>query len=139
MVNRLKNHSLSHPIRGQYNQAYESSKPIGVGNGSTIHIQSHGFSVLKPSNRESLLQLCDVLYPPNGFSNIVSINKLYKDNDAIVEFHSHEFFVKDTKSKEILSQGIANGVYTLSKIKFNSLFLTYLSCLLLVIQISFLF
>lgn len=59
-------------------------------------------------------------YIPCVSSNLVSIKKLCKDDDVIIEFASHELFVKATKSKEILAQELTKGGLFLSKGRYNN-------------------
>ena len=84
----------------QYPSAYQGNEQVIVGNGKKLSISHVGHAYL-PSKHKSLL-LKNVLHTPYLTTNLLSVQKLCKDNDAYVEFHSDYFFVKNQGSKEIL-------------------------------------
>lgn len=90
---------------------YNGTKKVGVGNGSTQTIKSHGSSYLKTSGISSVLHLFDILHTPCVSSNLASISKLCKDKDTYVEFHLSDFFRKDSTSQAIHAQSnVAGGL-----------------------------
>jgi GAG-pre-integrase domain len=58
--------------------------------------------------------LNDVLHVPHITKNLISISKLTKDNDVILDFHPLFYIVKDHRTKQpFLQAAQINGLYQL--------------------------
>jgi GAG-pre-integrase domain len=91
---------------------YEGPDRLQIGNGSHLLIHNLGHCTLSSSNGS--LDLNDVLYVPHIIKNLISISKLTKDNDVILEFHPLFCIVKDRRTKQPLLQATQiNGFYQL--------------------------
>lgn len=82
-------HHLTHTKDNlTHSTPYNGFEYFGVSNGSTHFIDSHDSIVFHPLSNESLLHFSNVLHTPCVSSNLIYVNKLCHDNDAIVKFHS---------------------------------------------------
>jgi hypothetical protein len=91
---------------------YDGSDRLQVDNGSHLLIQNLGHCSLYSSHDS--LDLNDVLHVPHITKNLISISKLTKDNDVILEFHPLFCIVKDRRTKQLLLQPTQiNGLYQL--------------------------
>ncbi|RVX16039.1 Retrovirus-related Pol polyprotein from transposon RE1 [Vitis vinifera] len=53
-----------------------------------------------------------VFHVPFISANLISVAKFCSDNNALIEFRSNSFFVKDVHTKKVLAQGqLENGLY----------------------------
>jgi histone deacetylase 1/2 len=60
-----------------------------------------------PSSRS--LDLKQILHIPQARNNILSMSKLSNDNNAFIELHPHDLFVKDLETKEPILRGRCRG------------------------------
>ena len=81
---------------------YSSTCNVVVGNGQTLDISSVGRTSFPSHKPFKSLHLTNVLHVPQITKNLISVDKFTQDNDVILEFDSHYYFVKNKKSKEIL-------------------------------------
>jgi hypothetical protein len=89
---------------------YEGPGRLQVDNDSHLLIQNLAHCTLFSSN--SFLNLNDVKHIPYITKNLISISKLTKDNDIILEFHPLVCIVKDHPMKQSLLQATKiNGLY----------------------------
>ncbi|RVW43508.1 Retrovirus-related Pol polyprotein from transposon RE1 [Vitis vinifera] len=98
--------------RGKFNQCYTlpGADKVTIGNGKHLTISNTGFTRLF-SNPHSF-QLKKVFHVPFISANLISVAKFCSDNNALIEFHSNGFFVKDLHTKRVLAQGkLENGLY----------------------------
>lgn len=96
---------------------YVDSKNVAIGNGYSLRIEGCGISTIKPyTYTNCVINLHSDLHTPSVSHNLISIHKLYIDNNVIVEFHAIEFFVKEAQSKIVVAQGrLINGLYILKE------------------------
>jgi histone deacetylase 1/2 len=83
---------------------YNGNENVQVGNGAGFQIANIGQSSIHTSANKAL-SLCNVLHVPQITKNLVSINRLTKDNDVFVEFHPYFFVVKDLATRTSLLRG----------------------------------
>ncbi|XP_010480966.1 PREDICTED: uncharacterized protein LOC104759777 [Camelina sativa] len=89
---------------------YTGGESVTVGNGAALPITHTGSTIL-PSTSLSLY-LNNVLCVPSIHKNLISVNKLCKANNVMVQLCPFDFQVKDLKTGIILLSGKANeGVY----------------------------
>ncbi|RVX04841.1 Retrovirus-related Pol polyprotein from transposon RE1 [Vitis vinifera] len=89
---------------------YTGADKVTIGNGKHLTISNTGFTRLF-SNPHSF-QLKKVFHVPFISANLISVAKFCSDNNALIEFHSNGFFVKDLHTKRVLAQGkLENGLY----------------------------
>ncbi|XP_019253790.1 PREDICTED: uncharacterized protein LOC109232473 [Nicotiana attenuata] len=79
---------------------YTGSSKVMVGNGHLLPISSVGSSILPTISKP--LRLKNVLYVPLLAKNLLSIQRLCRDNDCLIEFTDSGFFVKDMKTNTTL-------------------------------------
>jgi hypothetical protein len=95
-----------------YFRAYDGQDRLQVGNGSHLIIQNQGHCSL--SSPHGSLDLNGVLHVPYITKNLISISKLTKDNDVILEFHPLFCIVKDRHTKQPFLRALQiNGLYHL--------------------------
>jgi len=104
MTSDLRNLNL------QYEE-YTGQEQVKVGNGQVLNIAHIGASNLLQKHH---LRLPNMLHVPQLTKNLFSVHKLAHDNNAILEFHSDLFCVKDQATWTILLQGKSkDGLYPL--------------------------
>ncbi|KAH9782940.1 retrovirus-related pol polyprotein from transposon RE2 [Citrus sinensis] len=110
-------HHLTNDINMHVSEAFTGISKLVVGNGAGLDITLIGSAALKShnSNNASLtFKLNDILLVPQITKNLISISKLTKDNDVVIEFTNNFCFVKDNVRNLIILQGKAeNGLYKL--------------------------
>jgi hypothetical protein len=70
-----------------------------------MEISHVGHSVVHSPSHQ--IHLNNVLHVPAASKNLVSVNRLAKDNNAFVEFHPDQLFIKETLTKRTLLRGKA--------------------------------
>jgi histone deacetylase 1/2 len=89
---------------------YTGTDRVTVGNGKHLSISNTGSHRLV-SNSHSF-QLRKVFHVPFISANLISVAKFCSDNNALIEFRSNSFIVKDLHTKKVLVQDrIENGLY----------------------------
>ncbi|KAG6751092.1 hypothetical protein POTOM_045609 [Populus tomentosa] len=89
---------------------YTGTDRVTVSNGKHLSI-SNTSSHWLVSNSHSF-QLRKVFHVPFILANLISVAKFYSDNNALIEFWSNSFIVKDLHTKKVLVQGnLENGLY----------------------------
>jgi len=68
-----------------------------------MSIQHIGQSVVRASSHN--LTLKDILHVPQAAKNLVSVNRLAKDNNVFFEFHPEFFCIKDRDTKSTIHKG----------------------------------
>lgn len=86
-------HHITHDYSNLSNpNPYPGTDGVIVGNGVSIPIFNFGRANL--TFFDNTLSLNNVLHTPQVNTNLVSIHKLYEDNDIFIEFHSHSFLIR---------------------------------------------
>jgi len=89
---------------------YTGTKRVTVGNGKHLSISNTGSHRLV-SNSHSF-QLRKVFHVPFISANLISVAKFCSDNNALIEFRSNSFVVKDLHTKKVLVRGrLENELY----------------------------
>lgn len=76
---------------------------IKVGNGEKLCVQQTGVASINCNQQN--LKLIDVLYAPKVTKNLISVFRLTKDSNVLIEFDSSRCFVKDKATWEVLLKG----------------------------------
>jgi len=93
---------------------YAGSESLIIGNGKSLPITHVGTTSI--SNSHLTLTLPETLYVPSVNNNLLSVAKLCKDNNVLIEFHPLFCLVKDRTTGVVLFRGTNEGdVYCLSK------------------------
>ncbi|KAH9747507.1 hypothetical protein KPL70_004741 [Citrus sinensis] len=107
-------HHLTNDINNMHvSEAFAGASKLFVGNDVGLNITHIGSAALKSynSNNASLtIKLDDILLMPQITKNLISISKLTKDNDVVIEFTDNFCFVKDKVRNLIILQGKAEKV-----------------------------
>ncbi|RVW44402.1 Retrovirus-related Pol polyprotein from transposon RE1 [Vitis vinifera] len=82
---------------------YTRTDRVTIGNGKHLSISNIGSKQLHSHTHS--FQLKKVFHVPFISTNLISVAKFYSDNNALIEFHSNAFFVKDLHTKMVLAQG----------------------------------
>lgn len=89
---------------------YNGADSVQVGNGEGLYISHIGSSTIPVPS--TTFKLHNVLYCPNASSNLLSVNKLSRDNNCYFIFDEFGFVVKDKSTGKILYRGtIEQGLY----------------------------
>jgi hypothetical protein len=83
-------------------EEYNGHEQVRVGNGQGLNIAHIGTSNLLDKHNLCLPHMLHVL---KLTKNLISVHKLAHDNNAVLEFHSDLFCVKDKATGAILVQG----------------------------------
>jgi histone deacetylase 1/2 len=95
-------------IRDRYN----GNDHVHTTSGSGMKINHIGHSTLSFPN--SNLHLHNILHVPQANKNLVSFNRITRDNNVFLEFHPDHFLVKEQGTKKTLLQGrCERGLYPL--------------------------
>uniref|UniRef100_A0A2N9EGE1 Integrase catalytic domain-containing protein n=1 Tax=Fagus sylvatica TaxID=28930 RepID=A0A2N9EGE1_FAGSY len=85
-------------------------KYVTVGNGQSLPIKHSGNSQLYASSH--LFKLRHILHVPSMSSNLLSVYRFCKDNNASFSFDAHNFQIKDLNSGKLLYNGLSeHGFY----------------------------
>jgi hypothetical protein len=91
---------------------YCGNEQVTVGNGQSLPINHTGNSQLYASSH--LFKLHHVLHVPSMSSNLLSVHKFCKDNNASFYFDASKFCIKDLSSRRLLYNGLSEcGLYTI--------------------------
>ena len=86
---------------------------MGVGNGTSLNISHTGIVAIQTPS--SVLTLKDVACCPQASAQLLSINKLCKDNNVLFELTGTHFSVKDILTGNTLLTGPSeNGLYPIN-------------------------
>jgi transposase InsO family protein len=89
---------------------YRGNEQVTVGNGQSLPINHTGNSQLYASSH--LFKLRHVLHVPSMSSNLLSVHKFCKDNNASFHFDASKFRIKDLSSGRLLYSGLSErGLY----------------------------
>jgi len=86
---------------------YHGGERIHAANGSGMEIAHVGHSTVQSLPHK--IHLRNVLHVPAASKNLVSINRLTRDNNAFVEFHPDYFSIKEAATKKTILRGKAEG------------------------------
>lgn len=93
---------------------YAGTDSLVIGNGNGLRITHVGTTSI--TNKTASLNLPQTLYVPTVNNNLLSVAKLCKDNNVLIEFHPLFCLVKDRSTGEVLFRGTNEGdVYCLPK------------------------
>ncbi|KAI3427490.1 Protein kinase domain-containing protein [Psidium guajava] len=99
----------------QFVTPYQGQSTVIVGNGNVILISHVGYKSI--SRHPSPLHLNNVLCVPKISNRLISVSKLYSDNNAFVEFHPDCFCVKTKHPSAYFSKGQCNRVSIMSELQ----------------------
>uniref|UniRef100_A0A2N9HGM7 CCHC-type domain-containing protein n=1 Tax=Fagus sylvatica TaxID=28930 RepID=A0A2N9HGM7_FAGSY len=89
---------------------YCGNEQVTVGNGQSLPIKHSGNSQLYASSH--LFKLRHILHVPSMSSNLLSVYRFCKDNNASFSFDAHKFQIKDLSSGKLLYNGLSeHGLY----------------------------
>ena len=89
---------------------YTGTNRVIVGNGKHLSISNTGSHRLVSKSHS--FQLRKVFHVPFISANLISVAKFCSDNNALIEFRSNSFIVKDLHTKKVLARGrLENGLY----------------------------
>ncbi|KAH9763606.1 retrovirus-related pol polyprotein from transposon RE1 [Citrus sinensis] len=114
LTNDVSNMHMAEPFAG-------TSKLV-IGNGVGLCITHTGCAVLRMqrSVNDFELKLNNIILVPKITKNLISISKLTRDNDVVIEFTNDFCFVKDKVRNLIILQGKAEkGLYRLLLVSAN--------------------
>jgi histone deacetylase 1/2 len=86
---------------------YNGGDRVHAANGAGMEISHIGHSTLHSPS--SPIYLNSILHVPSTSKNLVSVNRLTRDNHAFIEFHPDHFVVKDLKTRRQLLRGPCEG------------------------------
>jgi hypothetical protein len=96
---------------------YRGNEQVTVGNGQSLPINHTGNSQLYASSH--LFKLRHVLHVPSMSSNLLSVHKFCKDNNASFHFDASKFRIKDLSSERLLYSGLSErGLYPIHGVIF---------------------
>jgi hypothetical protein len=105
ITNELENLSLQQ-------QPFKGNEAVAVGDGGGLEIENTGSAILTSFN--SRFHLTHILHCPKAATNLLSIQKLCKDNDCYFILTDSHFFVKELNTHRLLLEGRSeNGLYPL--------------------------
>jgi hypothetical protein len=91
---------------------YHGGDQVHTTSGSGMRIDHVGHSTLHSPIRK--IHLRNILHVPHATKNLLSINRLVRDNNAFLEFHPTHFFLKDQETRTTLLEGrCERGLYPL--------------------------
>ena len=90
---------------------YHGGDQVHTANGSGMEIDQIGRSFVRTLNKDLVLN--NVRYVPQASKNLVSGQKLARDNDAFFEFHPSYLLIKDHTTKKVLHRGRCEGAFIL--------------------------
>lgn len=94
---------------------YLGSEGITIGKSYQILIFTIGSGILKTKN-ECQLSVNSLLHAPHASSNLLTVQKLYANNNSLIGFNYNSFSIKDSTSKKVDLQGISdNGLYKVNR------------------------
>jgi len=104
-------HHLTRNVENLTNSTpYTGTYKFTVGNAKHLSISNTGSHRLVSNSRS--FQLRKVFHVPFISANLISVAKFCSDNNALIEFQSNSFLVKDPHMKKILTRGrLENGLY----------------------------
>ena len=123
-------HHLTNDMNNMHvSESFTGTSKLIVGNGAGLSITHLGSVVLKMhKNRDdalSTLKLNDMLLVPQITKNLISISRLTKDNNIVVEFTDKFCFVKDKMKNVVILQGKAEkSLYRLLLVSSNKTLMT---------------
>ena len=86
---------------------YHGGEQVHAANGSGMEICHIGHSTLHSRTRD--IHLNNILHVPSAHKNLLSVNRIAKDNNAFLEFHPNHFSVKELEMRKTLLTGRCEG------------------------------
>ncbi|KAK9048876.1 hypothetical protein SSX86_032155 [Deinandra increscens subsp. villosa] len=114
-TNWLFDSGASHHVTSDLNNLslhapYDGTEELVIGDGSCLKITHIGSIIINTSHTP--LILTNVLCVPSISKNIISISRLCRDNNLLIQFYSSVFVIKDRASNLPVLQGQAiKGIY----------------------------
>lgn len=90
---------------------YTDNDGLAVGNGMKLPISHIGSSILSTPTRP--IYLNNVLHVPQIFKNLLSISKITRDNNILMDFHPYDCYMKDLQGRKLLRGTLDDGIYRL--------------------------
>jgi len=89
---------------------YHGGEQVHTASGSGMEISHIGHGNLRSPT--SNLHLKNILHVPAASKNLLSVNRITRDNGVFLEFHPNCFLVKEQSTRRILLEGrCENGLY----------------------------
>ncbi|XP_004301682.1 PREDICTED: uncharacterized protein LOC101303134 [Fragaria vesca subsp. vesca] len=100
-------------------QPYESSNTIKIGNGEGLHVKHIGNTQITPAAHT--FDLHNVLHVPSLVVNLLSFNKLCRDNHCYIIMDDVDIMMQDKASRKTLYEGKTNadGLYLFKSPRFS--------------------
>jgi hypothetical protein len=77
-------------------ERYHGAEQVHAANGSGMKIHHVGHSTLRSQSQD--IHLNNILHVPHAHKNLLSVNRIAKDNNVFLEFHPNHFSVKELAS-----------------------------------------
>jgi histone deacetylase 1/2 len=90
-----------------FRDKYNDGQQVHAANGSGMDISYIGHSILHTPH--SQIRLNKILHVPQAHKSLISVNRLARDNNAFLEFHPNDFFIKEQGTKRTLLHGRCEG------------------------------
>jgi len=99
-------------ITGELEKLFVHDKYIGgdqvhTTSGAGMAINHVGHNVLHSPIRN--IHLNNILHVPHANKNLLSVNRLARDNNAFLEFHPNHFLIKEQVTRRTLLRGPCEG------------------------------
>jgi hypothetical protein len=95
-----------------FHEKYGGRDQVHTASGSGMLISNIGHTMLHSPFRN--IHLKNILHVPTTQKSLASVYRLAKDNNALLEFHSNFFLIKDKVTKKNLHRGrCEDGLYPL--------------------------
>jgi histone deacetylase 1/2 len=89
---------------------YHGGEQVHTASGSGMEISHIGHDILRSPNTN--LQLKHILHVPSASKNLLSVNRIARDNDVFLEFHPDCFLVKEQSTRKTILKGrCEHGLY----------------------------
>jgi len=89
---------------------YHGGEQVHTASGSGMEISHIGHGILRSPNTN--LQLKHILHVPSASKNLLSVNRITRDNDVFLEFHPDCFLVKEQSTRKTILEGrCEHGLY----------------------------
>lgn len=102
MDSKATNHVTSDPIQLVTTSTYQGNDQLQVGNGENLIISYTGHLSITNFIYNKVVHLKNNICVPHITRNLLSISKITKDNNVLVEFFADQCVIKDKLSKVVL-------------------------------------
>jgi histone deacetylase 1/2 len=100
-------HVTSNLEKLSFHEKYGGRDQVHTANGTGMLISNIGHTTLHSPVRNIYIK--NILHVPTAQKSLASVHRLAKDNNALLEFHSNFFLIKDKATRRILHQGRCEG------------------------------